>query len=224
LAQAAEALGDLREQLVFVGGCATALLITDPGAAPVRVTEDVDAIVAITALPDYHRLADSLAGKGFKQSAEEADPPYRWRRAGVKLDVMPIDPGVLGFTNRWYEPAVRTASRVALAKGLSIRLITPPYFVGTKLEAFLDRGSGDYFESHDLEDVLSVIDGRPELTDELKVAESALRIYVAQIFANLLKDEDFLNALPGLVMDGSPQVRRPVVLERLRTIAQMREG
>jgi hypothetical protein len=136
LAQAAEALGDLREQLVFVGGCATALLITDPGAAPVRVTEDVDAIVAITALPDYHR----------------------------------------------------------------------------------------YFESHDLEDVLSVIDGRPELTDELKVAESALRIYVAQIFANLLKDEDFLNALPGLVMDGSPQVRRPVVLERLRTIAQMREG
>ena len=47
LIQIAEALGDLRERLVFVGGCATALLITDPAAAPVRATEDVDTIVAI---------------------------------------------------------------------------------------------------------------------------------------------------------------------------------
>lgn len=34
----AEALGELRERLVFVGGCATALLITDPAATPVRAT------------------------------------------------------------------------------------------------------------------------------------------------------------------------------------------
>lgn len=44
LIQVAEALGDLRERLVFVGGCATALLITDPAAAPVRATKDVDTI------------------------------------------------------------------------------------------------------------------------------------------------------------------------------------
>lgn len=39
------ALGPLRERLVFVGGCATGLLLTNPAAAGVHPTEDVDAIV-----------------------------------------------------------------------------------------------------------------------------------------------------------------------------------
>jgi hypothetical protein len=223
LTQAAEALGeDLRAQFVFVGGCATALLISDRGAAPVRATEDVDAIVAVAALPDYHRLGDTLAEKGFKQMVEQADPPYRWNRAGVKLDVMPIDPSVLGFTNRWYEPAMENAVRAEIRGDLSIRLITAPYFVATKLEAFLDRGKGDYFMSHDLEDVLSVIDGRPELIAELKATEPELKTFVGKTFSELLQDDDFLNALPGLVMDGSPAVRGPTVLARLRAIAEIR--
>lgn len=221
LTQAAAALGDeLRAQFVFVGGCATALLITDPAASSVRATEDVDAIVAISALPDYHRLGNSLAAKGFKQKVEEADPPYRWNRAGVKLDVMPIDPRILGFTNRWYEPAMNNAVPKDIG-GVSIRLITAPYFIATKLEAFLDRGKGDYFLSHDLEDVLSVIDGRADVVEELKVAESELRRFVGKTFAELLDDDDFLNALPGLVMDGSPAIRTPAVQARLRAIADL---
>ena len=32
----AEAIGDLADDLVFVGGCAAGLLITDPAAPPVR--------------------------------------------------------------------------------------------------------------------------------------------------------------------------------------------
>ncbi len=35
----------------------------------------------------------------------------------------------------------------------------------------------------------------------------------------VLADEGFLNALPGLVMEGSPATRVPVVLQRLRSIA-----
>ena len=101
LIQIAEALGDLRERLVFVGGCATALLITDPAAAPVRATEDVDAIVAIVSKPEYHQLGAALHAKGFSQSLEQNDPPFRWTFAGMKLDVMPIDQAVLGFSNRW---------------------------------------------------------------------------------------------------------------------------
>jgi len=92
LIQVAEALGDLRERLVLVGGCATALLITDPAAAPVRATKDVDAIIAVVSKPAYHDLGEALRAKGFSQPLEEGDPPYRWTFAGLKLDVMPIDP------------------------------------------------------------------------------------------------------------------------------------
>ena len=79
----------------------------------------------------------------------------------MQLDVMPVSEMVLGFSNRWYESAMREAVAVQLEKGLEIRLVSPAHFVATKLEAFEDRGRGDYLESHDLEDVLSVVDGRP---------------------------------------------------------------
>ena len=43
----AAALGQLRDRVVFVGGSATGLLITDPMAAAIRVTKDVDVIVEV---------------------------------------------------------------------------------------------------------------------------------------------------------------------------------
>jgi len=222
LTRVAEALGELRERFVFVGGCATALLITDPAAPPVRATHDVDAVVAIVSLPEYHRLGDALRARGFSQTLAEGEPPYRWTLAGMKFDVMPTSETVLGFSNRWYEPAMRTAVTVRLQERLNIRLVTPAYFVATKLEAFEDRGRSDYLESHDLEDVLSVVDGRPEIVDEVAQAEPELRGYVAAVFARLNADEGFLGALPGLILEGSPAVRLPVVLQRVRTIAALR--
>lgn len=223
LTAVAEALGEVRERLVFVGGCATALLITDPAAPPARATHDVDAIVAIVTLAEYHRLGADLRDRGFSQTLDEGEPPYRWTLAGLKLDVMPTVEAVLGFSNRWYEHAMRTALPVELRKGLTIRLVTPPCFIATKLEAFRDRGEGDYLASHDLEDVISVVDGRPELVAEIAVAEQPLRNYVAGEFARLLADEGFLNTLPGLVFDGSPAVRLPLVLERLKNIVRAGE-
>lgn len=222
LSRMAEALGNLRERLVFVGGYATALLITDPAAPPVRATHDVDAVVAAVSLAEYQRLGKALRERGFTQTVEEGEPPYRWTCAGMKLDVMPTSDAVLGFSNRWYVSAMREAATVQLADGLIIRLVTPPHFIATKLDAFDDRGRGDYMESHDLEDVLCVVDGRPELVDELARAEPSLRTYVAAVVARLTADEEFLNALPGLIIEGSPAVRMPVVLRRLKTIAAMR--
>jgi predicted nucleotidyltransferase len=216
LSRMAEALGDLREHVVFVGGCATALLITDPAAAPVRATQDVDAVVAVASLPEYQRLGKALRARGFSQTLAEGEPPYRWSLAGMRLDLMPTSETVLGFSNRWYELAMRTAAGMRLREGLTIRLVTPACFLATKLEAFEDRGRRDYLESHDLEDVLSVVDGRPQIVAELAQADPEVRRYVSAVFARLLADEGFLNALPGLVVDGSPATRAPVMLERLR--------
>lgn len=56
LTSIANAMGTLREQVVFVGGCATGLLITQPIVADARATEDVDAIVEVASLVKYHVL------------------------------------------------------------------------------------------------------------------------------------------------------------------------
>lgn len=84
------------------------------------------------------------------------------------------------------------------------------------LEAFIDRGGRDLF-SHDLEDVLNVVDGRLEIVDEISRANEGLRAFVARELGRLLANADFSNALPGLLED---ELRVPVVLERLRLMSQ----
>jgi len=41
----ANKLGELNKEVVYVGGCATALLVNDPLAMDVRTTLDVDCII-----------------------------------------------------------------------------------------------------------------------------------------------------------------------------------
>ena len=49
----AKRLGALRNKVVFVGGCATGLFITDPAMPEVRATQDVDVIVEIASRVEY---------------------------------------------------------------------------------------------------------------------------------------------------------------------------
>ncbi|MEY4863898.1 MAG: hypothetical protein RLZ51_1993, partial [Pseudomonadota bacterium] len=97
----AEALGDLREQIVFVGGAVAGLLVTDPLADPVRATRDVDAVVNISRAL-FHRVEDQVAQRGFARDVS-GEVICRWvhRTSGVLFDLMPVQPEVLGFSNRW---------------------------------------------------------------------------------------------------------------------------
>jgi hypothetical protein len=168
---------------------------------------------------EYHALERQLESGGFRHDRSPDAPICRWTVGSALLDVMPTDESVLGFGNRWYEEAIHTAIQVALPSGRKICLISPPAFLGTKLEAFHGRGAGDFLASHDLEDIITVIDGRPELTKEVRQASPQLREYlVAQIRA-LLKNENFLEAIPGhLPGDVASQARLPELLNRLRSL------
>ena len=213
----ADALGDLREQLVFVGGCAAGLLLDDPAAGEIRATQDVDAIVEATTLTDLYRIEGFLPERGFVRAADsEVICRWRHRATGTLFDLMPVEPTVLGFANPWYPEAVRTATREALNDRISIRLIAAPAFLATKLEAFATRGKGDFLASHDLEDVLTVIEGRPGLADELLAAAPDLRAAVQAHFRQLLAAPYFVENLPGLL--GDPDLGG-MVLARLRNMA-----
>ena len=208
----AHALGSLREQLVFVGGCAVDLLLTDPAAAPARVTYDVDLVARVEALVGYHALENQFALLGFKRDMAQDAPICRWRYNNLEVDLMPMDPGVLGFANRWYPLAVQTAQEVVLSAGMSIRLISAPAFMATKFEAFFDRGRGDMLGSHDLEDIVNLVDGRPELVSEIAAAAPELQQYLAAQCRVLLAMPGFMNALPGLVFPDESLAERVKLL------------
>ena len=193
------ALGSLRERLVFVGGCATGLLVTNPAAADVRPTEDVDAIIEVSTLAGYHAMQPLLAERGFKQTMADSTPPFRWFWNRLQLDLVPVDERVLGFANRWYRPGFATAVATEIAPGLWLRHLNAPHFLATKFEAFNDRGGRDVYLSHDLEDIITVIDGRAEVTGELERAEASVRQHVVQQTKALLAHPEMANALPGIV-------------------------
>ena len=217
----AAALGPLREQLVFVGGCAAGLLISDPAATPIRATLDVDLVVHVTALTEYHRVEKDFAKLGFKRDMTRDAPICRWVYRQIEVDLMPARPDILGFANRWYPLALQTAKTLTLPSGVAIRLIDAPVFLGAKFEAFADRGAGDVLASHDLEDMLNVIAGRAQLLEEVAQSALELRRYLAQQCSDLMAMSDFEYYLPALIQDDTYGEQSDLVLERLRAIVDL---
>jgi hypothetical protein len=198
------------------------LLITDTGAAPARPTADVDVIAEITTHLEYADFSQRLRGVGFTEDESENAPVCRWVHGSLTLDVMPVE-GLLGFRNRWYRGALDAAQRYALPSGLHIRVITAPFFLGTKMEAFRGRGNGDYYASHDLEDFVAVIDGRGAIASEIVSAPLELRSFLSGAAGELLAERRFMDALPGyLLPDEMSQQRLGRVLGTLKAIAEMR--
>ena len=216
LVRAAEALRPLLPELVFVGGCMTGLLITDPGAPSPRGTMDVDAIAEITSYDQYSRFGQRLRALGFAEDVSEGSPLCRWVKDRTILDVMPLDPHILGFSNRWYRAAMERSTSASIGERIQIRMITAPYFIATKFEAFKGRGNGDFMGSHDLEDLIAVVDGRESLALEVREEPDDFRAFIGKEVGRLLDDAEFINALPGyLLPDAASQARVPLIRSRL---------
>ena len=222
LRDAVENLGELTAEMVFVGGCTTGLFITDEGAAEVRETNDVDTIIEVTSYAEYNIFAEKLKKISFREDTREGAPICRWVKEDTVLDVMPLDEKVLGFTNRWYKLAIEAAEEREILPGMTIKVISSPYFCATKLEDFDGRGTDDYLASHDLEDIITVIDGRAEIIEEISRAPEDVRDYVSGKIRGLLNTRQFLDALPGyLLPDDASQGRLRILTERLTQIAEM---
>lgn len=215
---AARRLGNLNDHVVYLGGCATALFINDPAALDVRATVDVDCIVDVVSLVEYHKFENQLLEKGFKKSMED-DVICRFRCDEIILDVMPTDKKVLGFGNRWYKEALQDSVNHEIASDLIIKCISAPYFLATKFEAFKTRGNNDLWASHDYEDIISVVAGRINIVEEVTEANSELRENIQSEFIRLLQNDQFEPTLPGYVNDGPATMQNAqVVKDRINKI------
>lgn len=221
LVEVALALGpDLLKQVTFVGGCTTALLLTDEVTAEqVRHTDDVDLIVHVISYAKYHALQEELNNRGFKIVAPDEDediPICAMRLNELRVDIMPDDESILGFSNRWYKEAMDNAFNYQLNDDIIIRIVSPEYFVATKLEAWLGRGKGDALTSRDIEDIINLIDGREELMSELGNASYAVKAFISEQFSQLLDDINFEYAVSSQSNNSSQRER--VIFERIEEI------
>jgi hypothetical protein len=217
----ATALGPLVEEVVFVGGASVVLWITDPAAPPPRPTKDVDVIVEVSGRFGYEQFSKRLREQGFMEDIESR-VICRWLHTSsdLVLDAMPTNPAIFGFSNCWLAPAMPHALERQLPSGASIRAITPPYLLATKLEAFADRGQDDLLGSHDFEDVITLINGRAALIEEVRTATGELRVYLAQQISRLQVIPRFDEWVAGALRpDAANQARvEAIVLPRLAEI------
>lgn len=101
-----------------------------------------------------------------------------------------------------------------------IRFLSPPYFVATKLEAYKGRGNDDPLASHDMEDILNIIDGRPELIDEINNADQDVREFITEEISTLLEHDMIDYAIQGVVLGDTGRV--DIVFDRLKAIKELK--
>jgi len=215
--QVAKALGpELCQEVAFVGGSTTGLLLTDQLAKEqVRYTDDVDLIVSVMGYPGWILLQEKLRDHGFKESMENT-VICRMQLGELQVDFMPDD-DTLGFSNQWYRQALATADEYEISAGVMIRLVSPEFFVATKLEAYKGRGNNDPLESRDIEDLLNIIDGRDALLEEISQAPSEIKDFIALEFTNLLDNSLFEYAVQNKT--NGETGREEILFSRIEAIA-----
>lgn len=182
----ADGLGEaFLAEVAFVGGCTTAMLVTDAAVLDdIRFTDDVDLVIELAGISAWQHLIERLAAKNFKITGED-EVNCRFRFNDVVVDVMPSDPAVLGYANRWFVEGLARADKFTLPSGTVIQIFKPTYFLATKLEAFSGRGGGDPYHK-DVEDILILIDGRTELLEEVRQAEPELKGFITSGIRELM--------------------------------------
>ncbi len=192
-------------------------MLTIPGSGDVRPTDDIDLVVEAETYSQYQQIVDGLRKRhGFEHDMN--GPLCRFSVRGVTVDVMPTEESVLRFCNKWYRSVIEHANSMTLQSGRTIRVVSPPVFLCTKLEAFADRGNSDYFGSSDIEDIVALMDGRASLIAECRAASPDVRNFLSESFSQLFSTREFMESLEGLLPLGSERGLKRVV-EKLRTLA-----
>lgn len=203
----------------FLGGSVLHLLVTDPAALPIRVTKDVDVLVDAPTRRSYTDLESKLRSIGFRNDTREAAPICRYVFNGIVVDVMPTTKNVLGWASPWLEEAL-ASSETHLFDGHPIRILTPPYFLATKIEAFEGRGHGDFLASQDLEDIICLVNGRPEIVAEVAASPRPLRQFISQKIQSWQHSRDFCDAIDGfLATENEPLARKELIQHRFSQMA-----
>lgn len=198
LYQAATFLEDLNEQVVYVGGRIVGLLITDLIEDDVRPTYDIDVAVDLgtTDIVAHYSLQKKLENLGFKP---EGNINCRYVLDDFMIDVMYTDGTLQGINSNWYQAGFDNAIEIQL-KDKKIKILNAVYFIATKLEAFTDRAykTNDYWNCKDLEDVINVINGRPELLIELTNSPKDVVTFISGYFKKLVEDPKWLDAIKAI--------------------------
>lgn len=211
----AKALQELNEKMVFVGGAVISVYTDDPAADEIRPTADIDMTIKLATYSDWVNLEKRLLELKFAPNPEgHALCSFLYNK--IEIDIMPSEPGALGDSNRWYEPGFESLQEIKI-HGQTIRVLSAPYFIATKLEAFHSRGN-DYRTSHDFEDVIYIIDNRTTIVNEVADADAAVKKYLKDEFTKILSNKNFPEIISAHIHPLMLEERMSIVIDKLKNM------
>lgn len=196
----ADGLGDLKDEIVFVGGAVAELYADDPASSDIRPTQDVNCTIELSSYKEHSELEEDLRAKGFANDTSQGAPICSWIYQDIKVDVMPTNENVLGFNNQWYPGGVVNKISKTLPDGTKIFVFPPEYYLASKFEAHNDRGGNDLRQSHDFEDIIYILDNCTSILEDIRNADEDVKNYLKteceRLFANDGLSEGIESALP----------------------------
>jgi len=217
----ANGLKELKDDMVFVGGSVAELYVDNPAASDIRPTLDVDCVIELSSRTAHAKLEEALRAKRFANDTSQGAPICRWIYQDIKVDIMPTDSNVLGFTNIWYDEGVDNKIIKTLPDGTEIFVFPPEYYLAAKFEAHRGRGGNDLRQSHDFEDIIYIFDNCPEIVENIRNANQTVKNYLKQECRNLLGNDNLTEGIETALPYGSDEENTDIILELINRIAEI---
>lgn len=210
------ALGDLNDQVVYVGGAVVSIYIDDPAAEDIRPTKDIDLTFQIATYTKLEQIRESLNERGFYQSAED-EVICRFRYEDLKIDVMSTESVGWAPSNPWFKKGFSKAITVNL-DGIIIKVLPLPYFLATKMEAFFNRGIKDVYASHDLEDIVYLFNYTSDIDAQVLASNKELLEYLSEKLLGITGNRNILTAIRGSLYYEQADERMEIIKGRFLNI------
>jgi len=217
----AAGLGELKNEMVFVGGSVAELYVDNPAASDIRPTLDVDCVIELSSKSAHARLEEALRAKKFANDTTQGAPICRWVYQDILVDVMPTDPDVLGFTNIWYDDGVTNKITKTLPDGQQIFVFPVEYYVAAKFEAHKGRGGNDLRQSHDFEDIIYIFDNCPDILGNIQNAHEDVKEYLKQECQTLLANDNLTEGIETALPYGADEESTDITLELIKNIVEI---
>jgi predicted nucleotidyltransferase len=215
VAKVANTLGTLNEKIVFVGGAVVSVYADDPAADLVRPTDDIDFTIQLTGYNHWVSLNEQLYALGFSPNPE-GHAMCNYLFEGIEIDVMPAEDSPIGVANRWYKPGFETLKKITV-HGQELNVLSLPYYIATKLEAFNDRGK-DYRYSHDFEDVIYVLDNSTTAVEVIRAADNKVKSFIKYELGKLLSNPNVAEIVQCQLHPNTVAGRYNIVLDKIKQI------
>lgn len=215
VAEIGQALQELKDEMVFVGGAVVSLYADDVTADEIRPTSDIDMTIKLLKFSNWVKMQERLSELGFYP-----DPfghticSYKYK--DILVDIMPTEESSLGPSNKWYKYGFDDL-RKAIVKDQEIQILSAPVFLATKFEAFNSRGK-DYRTSHDFEDIIYVVDNRTTIVSEVMNVNDEVKQFLKTEFKRVIQNRSVEEILSVHIHPLILEERYPILLEKIQQI------